>query len=593
MGTTRRDLFKLLGGSAVGALFTPAPWRLITDTALWSENWPGIPRPGSGEIRMRYTNCSLCPAGCAMRARCVGDQPVSLAGVKGHPLSHGALCPWGIAAHQLPYHPARLRRGPVERAAAAAADAIALCGAREHVAVLDLRPGRTASWTYRRAMAAVPHGLYIATPQAEWAFDLAAARTVLSLGAPLADGWGTPGNVFAARNTFRLIQADPVETRTAGFADAWLPIRPGSASALASAVAGEIPIAEAARQTGLAADHIRGLIAELHDNGPSLVLARNMSPEAMRANVALGAPGHTIVGRRETPVPEAWRKSAPVTMLDAVPDGSIRVLFIDESAPGDYFPWSAIAPKLANDSLVIAFAWTNEGYGRHAQFTLPAPVFTETLDDLPPAVDAVTAVFRLTLPLIAPQAVVVKPLEFIARLAGLPSDEALHERANAIHKTARGHVFTPGDGATTPLKSLSADNFWKALHQGACWLDTPCQGACRDLVSAGQEPRQPAIQAGLPLALVAGDSTGPSLSSPLTSKLYRESNLRQPANRVALAPETARASGVASGARAILETVAARLPVTVAVDPGLPPDVVRVAGRAARALGARGKVVPA
>ena len=93
MHTTRRDLFKFVGGSAAGALLTPAPWRLITDTALWSENWPGIPRPAEGEIRARYTNCSLCPAGCAVRARCVGDQPVSLAGVKDHPLSHGALCP--------------------------------------------------------------------------------------------------------------------------------------------------------------------------------------------------------------------------------------------------------------------------------------------------------------------------------------------------------------------------------------------------------------------------------------------------------------------------------------------------------------------
>ena len=44
MQTTRRDLFKFVGGSAVGAFLTPAPWRLITDTALWSENWPGIPR---------------------------------------------------------------------------------------------------------------------------------------------------------------------------------------------------------------------------------------------------------------------------------------------------------------------------------------------------------------------------------------------------------------------------------------------------------------------------------------------------------------------------------------------------------------------
>ena len=124
MTTTRRNLLKFVGGGAAGALLTPAPWRLITDTALWSENWPGIPRPARGEIRARFTHCTLCPAGCAVRARCVNGQPVSLAGVKPHPISHGALCPWGIAGHHLPYHPARVRQGPVKEALAAVARAI-------------------------------------------------------------------------------------------------------------------------------------------------------------------------------------------------------------------------------------------------------------------------------------------------------------------------------------------------------------------------------------------------------------------------------------------------------------------------------------
>src|ERR1035438_8516056 len=74
----------------------------------------------------------------------------------------GPLCPWGRAAPTLPYHPARVTSGPVEEAAAAVAGAMARLGATEHMAVLDLRPGRTASWTYRRAMAAVKNGVYVA-----------------------------------------------------------------------------------------------------------------------------------------------------------------------------------------------------------------------------------------------------------------------------------------------------------------------------------------------------------------------------------------------------------------------------------------------
>src|SRR4029077_16170467 len=134
----------------------------------WSENWPGIPRPLRGEIRTKFTNCGLCPAGCAVRARCVGEQPVSLAGVGGGAVGKqpaslagvgGGLCPFGVAAHHLPYHPARLKQGPVEEATAAVARR-----ASEGVALLDLNPGRTASWTYRRAMQAM-NGLYLAEAQ--------------------------------------------------------------------------------------------------------------------------------------------------------------------------------------------------------------------------------------------------------------------------------------------------------------------------------------------------------------------------------------------------------------------------------------------
>src|ERR1035441_6806389 len=226
MQRTRRDILLFMGGGAAGAFFTPAPWRLVTDAAIWSENWPGIPRPARGEITTRFTHCALCPAGCAVRARCVNGQPVSLA---------GALCAFGLTGHHLPYHPQRLKQGTPDEAATAAAAAIAKCAPAERVAVLDPLPGRTASSTYQRAMAALKNGVYLAPPIPA-PVDLSKARTVLSLGVPLLDGWGTPANVHAARATFRLIQAEPWESPTAALADEWLPILPGSESALAQAM---------------------------------------------------------------------------------------------------------------------------------------------------------------------------------------------------------------------------------------------------------------------------------------------------------------------------------------------------------------------
>src|SRR5436190_10474658 len=187
--TTRRAAVQMMAGSAVGLVFTPAPWRLIRDSALWSENWPGIPRPARGPISTKTTHCGLCPAGCAVRARCVGDQPVALAGV------NGGLCAAGVTGHQLPYYTERVKQGPVEAARAE----IAKVDAAARVAVLDLRPGRKASALYRRAMAAAPNGVYLAPPQPPVLVNPAAAKTILSLGAPLLDGWVAPAEAFAVR----------------------------------------------------------------------------------------------------------------------------------------------------------------------------------------------------------------------------------------------------------------------------------------------------------------------------------------------------------------------------------------------------------
>jgi hypothetical protein len=596
MTTTRRNLFKLTGGAAVGAMLTPAPWRLITDSALWSENWPGIPRPRRGEVTFQFGNCSLCPAGCAVRARCVANQPVSLAGVAAHPLSHGALCAFGIAGHHLPYHPGRLKSGPAAEANQAVRAALGQLRGAERCAVLDLRPGRTASWTYRRAMAAIRNGVYLA-PAAPIAINLAAAKTVFSLGAPLFDGWGTPGNVIAARDHFRLIQAEPVESRTAIMADLWLPIRPGSEEALALGIANlllkekkiaglpagfadrlrEFPPTMAAMHSGIGEQQIAALARELQDNGPVLVLGENGSPYAAALNLILGAPGRTLVLRREAPVPDDWKKAAPVADLASVPDGSIRVLLIDESATGEALPWSAIQSKLAEKAVVVTFAWSKEGYGRQAAFTLPTAVYPESLDDIPPAVDSPAAAFRLSAAWVAPPDGVVNPADFVAGLAGLAAKDALQERAAAIRKSGRGSLFVPSSATSTPARDVKPDDFWKMLQAGATWID--------DLDANAPAPKLdvPALPAGtassaFPLVVVVTEPDTPALVSPLLSKVYQESNLRLAPESVALHPSDARACGLETGSRARLETDCGSVAVNVTVDSDVPPGVVQVAG---------------
>jgi anaerobic selenocysteine-containing dehydrogenase len=476
---SRRDILKFAGGAAAGLLFTPAPWRTITGAAIWSETWPGIPKPLRGEIRTRLTNCALCPAGCPVRARCVGSQPFSLAGVA------GGLCPLGVVGHHMPYVPNRVTTGPVKEAAEAARRAIAACGPEESVAVLDLRPRRTASWTYRRALARLSQGRYVAE-DVPFAVDLAKARTVLSLGVSVLDGWGTPAKVFAAREQFRLIQAETGESRSAALADEWLPIAPGSEAALALAAVGKLSASEAAARTGLPAQRISDVAKELESNRPAVILARQ--PEVFALNRFLGG---VVVRRREPPVPAHWKPAAPVTALRSLRDGSVRLLLIDESGLGERPRWSALEAKLAPGATVIAFGWSPDGFARHANFMLPTAVYPETLEDIPPAFDSPNAEFRLAVPLVSPPDSVVDPAKFVAELAGLPFGDPLRERADAIRADQK------------------PEEFWKKLQDGAGWKDSteePFRGFEPDLPAFAIGPAYPPL--------------------PLFSKIYRESNLR-------------------------------------------------------------------
>ena len=125
-------------------------------------------------------------------------------------------------------------------------------------------------------MAALGRGVYLAPEEPAFAVDLAAARTVLSLGAPLLDGWGRPARVFAARPNFRLIQAEAVESNTAAIADEWLPVRPGTERWLGHAAAGAATVQQAAEATGLAEERIAQVVRTVLENGPAVILTPGM-----------------------------------------------------------------------------------------------------------------------------------------------------------------------------------------------------------------------------------------------------------------------------------------------------------------------------
>ncbi len=165
--------------------------------------------------------------------------------------------------------------------------------------------------------------------------------------------------------------------------------------------------------------------------------------------------------------------------------------------------------------MVVAFAWSGEGYGRHAQFVLPAAVYPEWVDDIPPAVDSPAAMFRLSAALLPPPADVVNPAEFIAGLAQISATNALRERADAIHKAGRGTVFTYADAKSTAVKDVKADDFWKALHEGACWMDALPEHTEIPKLALGPPVAEPVADS-FPLAVVMAEApAGAGFADPL------------------------------------------------------------------------------
>ena len=562
---TRRDLLLAASGSAAGLVLSPVPWKLLGDSAIWTQRSRFAPETLRGDMTTRFSACTLCPAGCALRARCFGPLavPVSLTGVPGHPVSHGALCPTGLTAHHLPRHPLRLtgparitRKGrgfeavPVKREAvvAAVADAVQKArasGAAVPLALLDLRPGRAASALHRRLLSGVPGALQVnapsragatldamsarvAPPTGPLGVDFEKPRTIVSFGAPLLEGWGTPGTVAsivarrnAASNRLRVVQVEPHRSPTAEGADLWLPIVPGTEAAVALGLAHVLMTeglvsAEAAkravdlegpasfrsfvlpfdpasveRTSGIPAASLRDLARDLA-RGPALVLGagapgseplgREEESAIAALNLLLGsmAPGGSVVARRELPSAKEDGSMAPMTSLDQVSGGSVGVLVIEGS--GEPLPWESIAAKLAPGATVVSLSPWLSGPALQAAWAVPSPAPLECLDEALTPAGAGRASWALAPALLAAPPKATPPAVFLAELATAlgskveteTAETFLKGRASAIMATGRGTVFVPGTATPSPLAGIGgANGLFEKLLAGGAWVDDP------------------------------------------------------------------------------------------------------------------------
>ncbi len=276
MKVDRRSFLSFVVGGAAGTALSPLPWKLTDDSSIWSQNWPWTPVPQDGEYTYANTVCTLCPGGCGISVRKVDDRAVKIDGMAGHPVNDGGICILGVSGLQLLYGPTRVtspmkrvgNRGAGEWQAISWDEAIRMladkltdirdAGNPQRVACLtNTDRGTTARLLDRFLQAygspnffrmpSLDDSLEVAFYRAQGSvatagFDVENADFILSFGAGIIEGWGSPVRMFRAKSQWkdagaRVVQVDSRLSISASKSDSWVAINPGTEMTLALGLA--------------------------------------------------------------------------------------------------------------------------------------------------------------------------------------------------------------------------------------------------------------------------------------------------------------------------------------------------------------------
>src|SRR3990172_7784363 len=270
MEIKRRDFLKLFGGAS-GALLVGGLDDVIALPDEWLEKGKNGPRIESWQ----NTICGLCPSGCGLRVRLVDAIPVSVKGNPVYPVNKGGLCPLGLNALHSLYHPDRIK-GPLKRTGLVGSgkwestswdEALTTIGNRlaelrsrgrsHEAAFLGHTEGRLMKRHIRAFMEAYgsPNYFQFSSSQNDAAayalvqghsalpaYDVLNARLIVSFGANFLEEGYSP--VYYTKlyshheeQQTRYVQIESRMSLTAGNADQWIPIRPGTYGALALGLA--------------------------------------------------------------------------------------------------------------------------------------------------------------------------------------------------------------------------------------------------------------------------------------------------------------------------------------------------------------------
>lgn len=268
MKLDRRSFLGFGLGTVAGVAVSPIGIKLTDDSSIWTQNWPWIPVPADGEVIYENSVCSLCPGSCGIRVRKIDSRPVKIEGLAGYPVNDGGACLYGISGLQYVYDPSRIKK-PLKKKGDTFReiswdDAISIVsgklndirksGSPEKLACLSGSDKGSVSGLFQRFLitfgspnfytmpgydanldvtAAAIHGKGMTI-----GFDLENADFILSFGAGVIEGWGSPVHCIKANASrkdrhAKLYQIEPRLSNTAANADKWIPIKPGTEADLA------------------------------------------------------------------------------------------------------------------------------------------------------------------------------------------------------------------------------------------------------------------------------------------------------------------------------------------------------------------------
>ena len=457
----RRDFFKIVSTTSAGALAGGCGRNSDKLIPLLVPEHEIVP----GEEQWHPAVCTECSAGCGMLARVMeAVRTVELNGekvrqriaavkkVEGNPLdpvSGGRLCARGQASVQALYHPDRLR-GPMKRtgdrgqaqfaaiawdeALGAAADALKKGG----IVALTRPVAGTRSLALQRFLQAVGAPAPAVCSLADFAverkaaevafgwkglpvYDLANADFVLSVGADFLGGWVSPvyyarqfGNFRQGRRQVRgtLVHAESRLSITAGAADRWLPLRPGSEPQFLAAVATlrsdrSADVTKLLAACGLPEHRVREVVQGLAEAqaplviaGASVVQTNSLDAVVMahELNRALGNVGKKggVLPPANPPAGGFGERRADEALRGA------RVVILDDVNPAYTLPRSSgVLEALTRAEMVIGLSSFLDDSGAFADLLLPTHHALESEIAVVPAVSPGPAV-NLGMPFVEP-----------------------------------------------------------------------------------------------------------------------------------------------------------------------------------------------